>query len=234
MQQLQKPQWGSLSWRLKTTHFPIITRTNRHIPRRGYSTNYTFNLYQVLGLQNNATQAQIKSAYYKLSKQYHPDRNKGSKSSQEMFSKINDAYSVLGNGKLRRRYDQGILTHRDRMGQQRHHSEATAPTGPRAREMGDQFTATFRSAHTENVIDEFLKKRYRANIDKHQEEKKYRQLRAEEYKKLQDRAQRTPFVLIALMCAGFAFGSFKLLGWVPFNESKFKQDSGKNNKIRRE
>lgn len=214
MQQLQKQHWWSLPWRLTSA----CCTNHHHVQQTSYCTYSAFNFYHVLGLEDSATQAQIKSAYYKLSKQYHPDRNKGSKDSQEMFSKINEAYSVLGNSKLRRRYDQGILSNRDRMGHRPHHAEPQAQTGPSARDMGDQFTATFRSSHTEHVIDEFLKRRYRENIDKHQEEKRYKQMRADEYKALQDRAQKTPFVLIALMCLGFAVGSFKLLGKGPLND----------------
>lgn len=181
-----------------------------HTQQSRFSSYVPLSFYQVLGLENNATQAQIKSAYYKLSKKYHPDKNDGSKSSQDMFAKINEAYSVLGNSKLRRRYDQGILTHRDQMGHPPHHSEPVAEH-PRARDMGDQFTATFRSAHTEHVIDEFLKKRYRENIDRHQEGKRYNQQRYEEYKALQDRAQRTPVVLLGAMIVAFAVGSYKLM-----------------------
>lgn len=64
-------------------------------------------LYDVLGVTPRATQAQIKSAYFKLSKTYHPDLNK-SDTAAGKFSQIAEAYSVLGNVRSRRLYDRGI------------------------------------------------------------------------------------------------------------------------------
>ncbi|PSN44396.1 hypothetical protein C0J52_05741 [Blattella germanica] len=67
------------------------------------------NHYDSLGLTPHATQADIKSAYYKLSMQYHPDKNKGSEQAAQIFRDITEAYEVLGNLKLRKLYDKGIL-----------------------------------------------------------------------------------------------------------------------------
>ncbi|XP_058117270.1 dnaJ homolog subfamily C member 30, mitochondrial [Anopheles ziemanni] len=65
--------------------------------------------YDSLGVTPNATQNDIKQAYYKLSKLYHPDKNKGSDSAAEKFRDITAAYEVLGNYRLRKLYDKGIL-----------------------------------------------------------------------------------------------------------------------------
>lgn len=65
--------------------------------------------YDVLGLTVKATQVDIKTAYYELSKLYHPDKNKGSIDAAEKFRDINAAYEILGNFKLRRLYDKGIV-----------------------------------------------------------------------------------------------------------------------------
>lgn len=65
--------------------------------------------YDVLGVSSSATQAQIKTAYYKQSFIYHPDRNSGSEEATIRFSDINEAYTVLGNKVLRRKYDRGLL-----------------------------------------------------------------------------------------------------------------------------
>ena len=70
----------------------------------------TKNYYLILGVLPNATQADIKSAYYKLSKIYHPDKNQGSKFAAEKFQLITAAYEVLGNHDNRRRYDKGFLS----------------------------------------------------------------------------------------------------------------------------
>ena len=64
--------------------------------------------YDVLELTPKATQVDVKTAYYKLSKIYHPDKNKGSVDAAEKFRDINSAYEILGNYKLRRLYDKGI------------------------------------------------------------------------------------------------------------------------------
>src|SRR3989344_1039837 len=61
--------------------------------------------YEILGVDRNATKEDIKKAYKKLAKQYHPDLNKES-GSAEKFKEINEADSVLGDDKKRQHYDQ--------------------------------------------------------------------------------------------------------------------------------
>lgn len=63
-------------------------------------------LYNVLGVQKNATQDEIKSAYRKLAMKYHPDRNPGDKAAEEKFKNITAAYDVLGDETKRRQYDE--------------------------------------------------------------------------------------------------------------------------------
>ena len=65
------------------------------------------NHYDVLGLTPKVSQKEVKAAYYKLSKQYHPDVNK-SEGAKVKFSEISEAYEVLGNVKNRRQYDRGV------------------------------------------------------------------------------------------------------------------------------
>ncbi len=62
-------------------------------------------LYKVLGVEKNATQDEIKSAYRKLAMKYHPDRNPGDKAAEEKFKNITAAYDVLGDETKRRQYD---------------------------------------------------------------------------------------------------------------------------------
>ncbi|NPA46371.1 MAG: J domain-containing protein [Chlorobi bacterium] len=62
--------------------------------------------YKILGVSKDATQDQIKKAYRKLARKYHPDRNKGDKAAEEKFKEINEAYEVLGNEENRRKYDE--------------------------------------------------------------------------------------------------------------------------------
>lgn len=63
--------------------------------------------YDALGLTPKATQSEVKSAYYKLSMQHHPDKNEGSEAASQQFRDISAAYEVLGNVKLRKLYDKG-------------------------------------------------------------------------------------------------------------------------------
>lgn len=62
--------------------------------------------YKILGVDKNASQDEIKKAYRKLAKKYHPDANPGDKKAEEMFKEINEAYEVLGDENKRRKYDQ--------------------------------------------------------------------------------------------------------------------------------
>jgi curved DNA-binding protein len=62
--------------------------------------------YEILGVGKDATQDQIKKAYRKLAKKYHPDANPGNKKAEEKFKEISEAYEVLGNEEKRKKYDQ--------------------------------------------------------------------------------------------------------------------------------
>ncbi|NMA67636.1 MAG: DnaJ domain-containing protein [Clostridiaceae bacterium] len=62
--------------------------------------------YEILGVKKDATQEQIKKAYRKLAKAYHPDANPGDKNAEEKFKEVSEAYEVLGNEEKRRQYDQ--------------------------------------------------------------------------------------------------------------------------------
>lgn len=61
--------------------------------------------YDILGVSKNCTTKEVKAAYFKLSKRYHPDRNDGSVEAADKFRDISAAYEVLKNTKLRREYD---------------------------------------------------------------------------------------------------------------------------------
>ncbi|OGH99196.1 MAG: hypothetical protein A2104_08615 [Candidatus Melainabacteria bacterium GWF2_32_7] len=60
--------------------------------------------YEILGVSRNATEQEIKSAFRKLARKYHPDVNKSSDAEQK-FKDINEAYEVLSDSKKRQRYD---------------------------------------------------------------------------------------------------------------------------------
>src|SRR2546423_8890462 len=63
--------------------------------------------YKALGVGKNASAEEIKKAYRKLARRYHPDRNPGDKVAEERFKEISQAHDVLGDPDKRKQYDQG-------------------------------------------------------------------------------------------------------------------------------
>ena len=62
--------------------------------------------YELLGVPRKAAQKEIRQAYRKLARKYHPDLNPGDKSSEEKFKQVQEAYDVLSDAKKRQMYDQ--------------------------------------------------------------------------------------------------------------------------------
>ena len=62
--------------------------------------------YEVLGVEKNATEQDIKKAYRKLAMKYHPDRNKDNKEAEEKFKEVSEAYEVLSDSDKKAQYDQ--------------------------------------------------------------------------------------------------------------------------------
>src|SRR6201981_4068288 len=62
--------------------------------------------YKTLGVAKTAKPAEIKTAYRKLARKYHPDSNQGDAKAEERFKEISEAYSVLSDEKRRKEYDE--------------------------------------------------------------------------------------------------------------------------------
>lgn len=100
----------------------LFIRQLRHVQPQDYSpffvgpavacSHYTTSpssYYDLLEVTPKASAAQIKAAYFRLSKKYHPDLNKDS-NAKNKFAMLSEAYEILGNKKNRALYDRGMLT----------------------------------------------------------------------------------------------------------------------------
>ncbi len=67
------------------------------------------NPYQILGVATAASEADIKKAYRKLAKAYHPDTNKSDPKAKDKFAEVNLAYEILGDGEKRKAFDRGEI-----------------------------------------------------------------------------------------------------------------------------
>ena len=120
--------------------------------------------YAVLKVPRGSTQAQIKSAYYRLCMEHHPDTNQGCSKAQQEFAKISEAYSILGQVESRRKYDRDIL-------QQYPKSRRTTFTPP------NRFTHSFKTDYSKYSkgpqfnFDEFYRAHYR-NIKQWESERR--------------------------------------------------------------
>src|SRR5215207_2296334 len=65
--------------------------------------------YDVLGVSRTASEDDIKKAYRKLAKTYHPDRNKSDPKAKDKFAEVNTAYEILGDAAKRAQFDRGEI-----------------------------------------------------------------------------------------------------------------------------
>lgn len=166
--------WLKESWNLATTPRNSVlkfTTSGNHCYQRTWLTARFYHatashhaatdFYSVLKVPRGSTQAQIKSAYYKLCMEHHPDTNQGCPKAQQEFAKIAEAYSVLGQIESRRKYDREIL-------QQYPRSPRTTFTQP------NRFTHSFKTGYGKGPqfnFDEFYRAHYR-NIKQWESERK--------------------------------------------------------------
>ncbi|XP_053507385.1 dnaJ (Hsp40) homolog, subfamily C, member 30b [Ictalurus furcatus] len=159
----------------------IITRSHSYNNNSSLHTSKTA-YYDILRVSPNATQTEIKTAYYRQSFRYHPDRNAGSDEAVRRFSEISEAYTVLGSVSLRRKYDRGVLSladvqsagrpsrkdsdhHHDHPQRRRFRSVPGAGEKPRF-----DFDAFFRAHYGEQLEREQTLRRWREQREQIQQE----------------------------------------------------------------
>ncbi|KAM7403128.1 hypothetical protein PAMA_003850 [Pampus argenteus] len=122
--------------------------------------------YDILGVSPTATHVQIKTAYYKQSFIYHPDRNAGSDEATVRFSDISEAYTVLGNKGLRKRYDRGLLSLSDLSSTAK--PSATDTTGSSAKQQAGSRRSVMGTDIRGGVydFDKFIKSHYNQQLQK--------------------------------------------------------------------
>src|SRR5258707_7670761 len=87
--------------------------------------------YKVLGVNKNATQEEIKSAYRKLARKLHPDLNPNDKEANKKFQQVNEANEVLSDPEKRKKYDKygKDWEHADQFEQARRSQQQSRPAG---------------------------------------------------------------------------------------------------------
>jgi DnaJ-class molecular chaperone len=100
------------------------------------------NPYEALGVSRTASDDEIRAAYRKLAKRYHPDLNPGDKKAEERFKSISAAHELLGDTEKRAKFDRGEI---DADGQDRHPHPHAGPRGgqPSPEDLSDIFSDFF-------------------------------------------------------------------------------------------
>ncbi|MEU6739578.1 molecular chaperone DnaJ [Streptosporangium sandarakinum] len=102
--------------------------------------------YAVLGVPKTATAEEIKKAYRKLARQYHPDANQGNKETEEKFKDVSEAYDVLSDTKRRKEYDEARALFGSGLGGYPGGGGASRGGGGFAFDLGDLFGGTQQGA----------------------------------------------------------------------------------------
>ncbi len=87
-------------------YYVIEYITTNYLKKKG---NIVANPYDTLGVTQKATQEEIKAAYHRLAKKYHPDLNNQDPEKVPIFQKVNIAYELLSDQQLRQKYDDGLI-----------------------------------------------------------------------------------------------------------------------------
>ncbi len=128
--------------------------------------SYRKDYYEVLGLDSNATQQEIKESYRKLAFQYHPDRNKDDPAASDKMKALNEAYAILSDPAKRQEYD--LL--KDRYGSsayqqyQQTHSQEDIFRGSDIEQIFQEFSRSYGFRNADEVFREFYGPGFRGYV----------------------------------------------------------------------
>ena len=118
--------------------------------------NYEENFYLTLGVSQNASVEEIKTAFRRLARQYHPDLNPGDSVSAEKFKQISQAYDVLSDTSKRRRYDRQIPLQQPRRTSKKSYQTTTSRVQPKtAQEYYTRGTVRAQDRKYSKAIEDF-------------------------------------------------------------------------------
>ncbi|XP_063062316.1 uncharacterized protein LOC134455216 [Engraulis encrasicolus] len=169
--------------------------------------------YDVLRVSPNATAAQIKSAYYRQAMALHPDRHGGSAESRRRFAEVSEAYTVLKDKHLRKKYDGGHLTPTDlqRGPGQTHTTQTRTTSHAGSHQRAHAYTHMHMHSHGRRVqfdFEAFYRGHYggeeeaRKEMERRRREEALRKAAYEEFRRFRKRKAVEISMLVLMVTAG--------------------------------